>query len=43
MHLYKEEAMAEGSLGEETKKMSGWNGDRLRRDARKRADRAVCG
>jgi hypothetical protein len=43
MHLYKDEAMAEVSLGEETKKMSGCNGDTLRRDALKGAEIAVCG
>ena len=43
MHLCKDEAMTEVSLGEETKKMSGCNGDTLRRDALKRADIAMCG
>jgi len=41
VHLYKDEAMAEVSLGADRKKMSGGNGDTLRRDALKRA--AVCG
>src|SRR3974390_2924930 len=35
--------MAEVSLGGDRKKMSGCNGDTLRRDALKRADSAVCG
>ena len=35
--------MAEVSLGGDRKKMSGGNGDTLRRDALKRADSAVCG
>src|SRR5271169_5301341 len=35
--------MAEVSLGGDRKKMSGSNGDTLRRDALKRADSAVCG
>jgi len=35
--------MAEVSQGGKRKTMSGGNGDRLRRHARKRADRAVCG
>ena len=43
MHLCKYEAMAEVSLGEETKKISGCNGDTLRRDSLKRADTAMCG
>jgi hypothetical protein len=43
MHLYKDEATAEVSLGEETKKMSGCNGDTLRRDALKGTEIAVCG
>ena len=42
-HLRKDESMAEVSLGEDRKKMSGCNGDTLRRDALQRADRAVCG
>ncbi len=37
MHLYRDEAMAEVSLGGETKKMCGCKGDTLRRDALKRA------
>ena len=37
------ESMAEVSLGEDRKKMSGCNRDTLRRDALKRGDRAVCG
>jgi hypothetical protein len=43
MHLCKDGAMAEVSLGEERKKMSGCNRDTLRRDALQRADIAVCG
>ena len=35
--------MAEVSQGGKRKTMSGGNGDRLRRHARKRADRGVCG
>jgi hypothetical protein len=35
--------MAEGSLGGDRKKMSGYSGDTLRQDALKRADSAVCG
>ena len=35
--------MAEVSQGGKRKTMSGGNGDTRRRDARKRADRAVCG
>ena len=35
--------MAEVSLGADRKKMSGGNGDTLRRDALKRTDSAVCG
>jgi hypothetical protein len=42
-HLCKDEAMAEVSLGEDRKKRSECNADTLGRDARKRADRAVCG
>ena len=42
-HLCKEKSMAEVSLGGERKKMSGWNGDTLRRDAVKSVDSAVCG
>ena len=42
-HRCKDEPMAEVSLGGERKKMSGGNGDTLRRDALQRADRAVCG
>ena len=41
--LCKDESMAEVSLGGDGKKMFGWNGDTLRRDALKRADSAVCG
>jgi hypothetical protein len=41
-HLRKDESMAEVSLGRDGKKMSGWNGGRLLRDALKRADRAMC-
>ena len=41
--LCKDEAMAEVSLGEDRKKRSECNADTLGRDARKRADRAVCG
>ena len=43
MHLCKDESMTEVSLGEDRKKMSGCNGDTLRRDALKRADIAMCG
>ena len=42
-HLCKDESMAEVSLAGDRKKMSGGNGDTLRRDALKRAERAVCG
>ena len=42
-HLCKDESVAEVSLGEDRKKLSGGNGDTLRRDARKRGDSAVCG
>jgi hypothetical protein len=42
-HLRKDESMAEVRLGGERKKMSGDDGDRLRRDAVKCADSAVCG
>ena len=41
-HRCKDEPMAEVSLGGE-RKMSGGNGDTLRRDALKRGDSAVCG
>jgi len=41
--ISKDESMAEVSLGEDRKKMSGCNGDTLRRDALKRADIAMCG
>jgi hypothetical protein len=41
--LCKDESMAEVSRGGDRKKMSGGNGDTLRRDARKRADRVGCG
>jgi hypothetical protein len=41
--LCKEELKAEVSLGGDGKKLSGGNGDTLRRDARKRVDSAVCG
>jgi len=43
MQLYKHEAMTEASLGEETKKISGCNGDTLRREAPKGAAISVCG
>ena len=42
-HLCKDGSRAEVSLGGNRKKMSGRNGDTLRRDALKRADSAVCG
>ena len=42
-HLCKDEAMVEVRLGGDGRKMSGSNGDTLRRDALKRADSAVCG
>ena len=42
-HLCKDGWMAEVGLSGDRKKMSGGNGDTLRRDARKRAGRAVCG
>src|SRR5205807_7086351 len=41
--MCEDESMAEMSLGGDRKKMSGGKGDTLRRDALKRADRAVCG
>jgi hypothetical protein len=40
--LCKEELKTEVSLGGDSKKMSGCNKGTLRRDARKRADSAVC-
>ena len=42
-HLSKDESLAGVSLGGEKRKMSGCNGDTLRRGALKRADSAVCG
>jgi hypothetical protein len=42
-HLWKDEWMAEVSLGEDKKKVSGCKGDTLRRDGLKGADSAVCG
>lgn len=42
-HLSKDESMTEVSTGRDRKKMSGCNGDTLRRDALKRVDSAVCG
>ena len=42
-HLRKNESIAEVRQGGERKKMSGCNRDKLRRDALKRSDRAVCG
>ena len=42
-HLCKDESMAESEPRREQEKMSGCNGDTLRRDALKRADSAVCG
>ena len=42
-HLCKDEAMVEVRLGGDGRKMSGSNGDTLRRDALKRADSAVGG
>ena len=41
--MRQEELMGEASLGGDRKKMSGWNGDTLRRDARKRADTVGVG
>ena len=41
--MQKEAVDAEVSLSRDRKKMSGYNEGTLRREARKRADRAVCG
>ena len=41
--LCKDESIAEVSLGGKRKRMSGRNGDTLRRNALKRGDSAVCG
>jgi hypothetical protein len=41
-HLCEDESMAEVSLGGDRKKMSGGDGDTLRRDALQGADSAVC-
>ena len=41
--LCKDESMAEVSRGGDRKKLSGGNGDTLRRDALKRVDSTVCG
>ena len=41
-HLSEDESMAEVSLGEGRKKMSGGDGDTMRRDALQGADSAVC-
>ena len=41
--MCKDESMTEVDLGRDRKKMSGWKGDTLRRNALKRGDSAVCG
>ena len=42
-HRCKDESMDEVSLGGDRKKMSGWNGDTLRRGALQRGLQSVCG
>ena len=41
-HLCKDESMAEVDLGRDRKKMSGWKGDTLRRDALKAQPTVRC-